>query len=730
MSFLHFNAMSLPGKRPKRGSTRPAIQFSFLFFLPALAAAIALGIPIASAQHWTEQAEPPAPPKRPVTVKDGIELTRLADRQYFLGARSAGRVAQFSHDGKLFVMVLRRGRLASETNEYSLLLFRSAQAFDSPKPDVLLKMSSSSNRDAIGSVRWLGDSHTLLFLGENRGEVSQVFSFDIDSRRLKRLTHHPTPISSYDITADGRKLVFLADPIMNRTDCSKEEFRHGIVIADQQLADLIRDPCGRSLQFQHVGDLFVQRAGQSAEQLKVSDSIQNSGPLSLSPDGRYLLVGETVRNSPPTWSGYQAEYVQDCFSGNYRTGGRVYLNLRRYLLVDIGKGVANPLLQAPSYLRLPPAVWAADSRSVSLTKTYLPLDVTDQQELEARAKTRYDATVQIPGREYRKIEHAAVQSGPESVPLDVSLEEDFTTPVRIYVSDPRSKRKALLLNPNPQLADIDLGRVEVVEWKDSNGRAWRGGLYLPIGYTPGVRYPLVIQTHGFGTERFSIDGLNDWSSAFAARPLAAAGIAVLQAGDWSFNTTEEGPRLMAEYQGAIDYLDEKGIINRNRVGITGFSRTVYDVGYTLTHSTYHFAAAVLADGVDAGYFQFVAYNEIPDVIFLNGGKPFGEGLQSWVKNSPCFNLDRVHTPLRVLAFGASAGVLENWEWFSLLERLQKPVDFLLLPDAKHELIKPWERKTAQDGLVDWFRFWLKDEVDSDPTKLEQYARWGELRKLQ
>ena len=36
---------------------------------------------------------------------------------------------------------------------------------------------------------------------------------------------------------------------------------------------------------------------------------------------------------------------------------------------------------------------------------------------------------------------------------------------------------------------------------------------------------------------------------------------------------------------------------------------------------------------------------------------------------------------------------------------------------------------AQQGLVDWFRFWLKGEEDSNPVKAPQYARWRELRKL-
>jgi hypothetical protein len=36
----------------------------------------------------------------------------------------------------------------------------------------------------------------------------------------------------------------------------------------------------------------------------------------------------------------------------------------------------------------------------------------------------------------------------------------------------------------------------------------------------------------------------------------------------------------------------------------------------------------------------------------------------------------------------------------------------------------------QQGLVDWFSFWLKGEEDPETVKADQYARWRDLRKLQ
>jgi len=78
----------------------------------------------------------------------------------------------------------------------------------------------------------------------------------------------------------------------------------------------------------------------------------------------------------------------------------------------------------------------------------------------------------------------------------------------------------------------------------------------------------------------------------------------------------------------------------------------------------------------------------------------------------------------------SANILQQWEWYVALSLQRKPVEYVVLPDAAHLVVKPWERMTAQQGLVDWFCFWLKNEEDPDPAKAEQYARWRELRKLQ
>src|SRR5258708_2492066 len=123
--------------------------------------------------------------RRLITVGDVVSMTRLEDTTFISGNSS---IAHFSPDGTQFVVVIRKSNLDRKTNDFSLLLYKTADAFHSPKPELLLKMSSSSIRDAITKIRWISDNETLVFLGENPGEKPQVYTFNLNGKRLKKLT--------------------------------------------------------------------------------------------------------------------------------------------------------------------------------------------------------------------------------------------------------------------------------------------------------------------------------------------------------------------------------------------------------------------------------------------------------------------------------------------------------------------------------------------------------------
>jgi dipeptidyl aminopeptidase/acylaminoacyl peptidase len=708
--------------------------------------------------------------KRPVTVADSIGMNLLADESYYNGYSPADPVAQYSPDGSKFIVVLRRGNLERDTNDCSLLLWWTKTASESPIPEKLLTIASSSNRQAIEQIHWLDDNETLTFLGEHPGEHRQLYAFNIRTRAMQKLTNHPANLLAYDITSDGRTIAYTADePLESIFDARTT--REGVSVDTEWLPDLVDGTKGG-------GDwlnpqLFVQTKGNPPIMMKISGGVPNPLPY-LSPDGKYIVIATRVAEVPVNWSAYSDSEIKWLVKAPQPRGQ--YSWLSRYALIDIETGKQSILMDSPASRHLVSHVaWLPDSRSVAVQGVYLPLDNTEDEERKSRETNLFSVEVKVPSGEMVKISsedlrlvgwdsrgnrlvfdvgsdpmptpdapkayfrrngsgwERTTEGVPESRPTIV-LDEEINVAPKISMITPTTGRKRLLLDLNPQFSDLDFARVEEVHWKDSEGENVSGGLYFPIGYDPGKRYPLVIQTHGWNPHRFWIDGA--YTSGYAAQALAGNGIMVLQAGSNydGTNTFASVKREVGTLENAIKYLDARSLIDPKRVGLVGFSITGIYVKYALTHSPYQFAAASVADDNDLGYFQYIVdgnHDGARERMYesINGGSPFGEGLKSWMERTPAFNAQKVQAPVRIVVH-RRASLLWEWEWFVALRLLHKPVEMIYMQDGAHILVKPWERMISQQGNVDWFVFWLKGEEDPDPLKAEEYSRWRELRKKQ
>ncbi len=713
--------------------------------------------------------------KRPVTVPDSIRMTRLGDRLYDWGAPSKGLVAKISPDGKWFVVVLRKGNLETNTNDYSLILFETGEVFDSLNPRVLLSMSSSSNRPAVQNVVWMDDNDTILFLGERPGETTQLYSLKCSSKELKKLTHHATNLSSFVAAAKSGEIIFIAEN-PEVSFLNKDSARQGINITSEPLSDLIAGKHGGA-----EYTLFIQHAGGEAEtRVTTEGRVGVYSEMALSPDGLHLVVTTEATHVPDTWSEYDDQFLKSARHPASAPGAET--GVFQYELVDIPTASGSLLFNAPIAALGSEVFWSRDSQSVVVSNAHLPLNIDDAAERARRKTHTFLAEVKMSNREPVKISDEDLrlldwdaktndvvcdvgridslngkatrkayfrknddnwsrsslpQAQAKGAPVlpDIVLEENMNHPPRIFAIDSGTSRRSLLLDLNPQFQELAFAKVEEVAWKTSGHHEVKAGLYWPLDYVAGKKYPLVIQTHGWSPDRFWIDG--PWTTGFAAQALAGKGFFVLQLPDPDephvSETPKEVPAAMAIYDGAIDLLDRKGLIDRDRVGITGFSRTYWYVSYTLIHSKHHFAAAAVADGVDYSYFQYmVQSNNDPAYAgsydLTNGAPPFGKGLLKWLKVSPAFLMDKIDTPLRIQAL-YPASLLFDWHWFSGLTRLGKPVEMTYIPEGTHILQKPWDRMISQQGNVDWFCFWLKGEEDPDPAKAEQYKRWRNLRAL-
>jgi hypothetical protein len=710
--------------------------------------------------------------RRPATVADLVSMVRPGDPLYeadFIGKNVADKIALFSPDQERFIVLLKKGNIDDNTNRYSILLWRTGEVFKNPKADEIFALSSGSNEPAIEGLRWV-DNETIAFLGKQPAQPTEAFILNVRDRTLKKLTDHSTNLISFGIDPTARQVGFVAaDPTIPLfTDLTN---RHGLVVSDERLEELIAGQHAVGV----TAHLFIQSNGGPAREVSIPvDAFSDHRPC-VSPNGRYVVLLARPREIPNDWKEYKDPTIRE--ESTRGIGSHEPTPLNQWMLVDMSTTKSRVLLNSPMCNSDCELIWLPNSDSVIITNTNLPLEGSAGPERELRRSSKFTVEVKIGTGQISKITNEflgsitleaastglVLRSHSKDPKFDdqevmfkkigdmwarsdarinkaapqIVLKEDMNTPERIVAIDPPTSQEKVLFDLNPQFNNLIFGRVEEIHWKTPQGLLVKGGLYYPVHYVPAKRYPLVIQTHGWSSDRFLIDG--PFPTAFAAQVLAGKDIMVLQAEetesqDGTNNTIEEAPGQEANYEGAVDYLDGKGLIDRERVGLVGFSRTCFHIKYTLTHSKYHFAAASVTDGIDGGYLMYLVRAMsspfLADVFAkLNGGLPFGKGLESWLQHSSSFNLHKVQTPVLLVAL-QTQNLLGQWEWLPALHQLGKPVEMVAIRDGDHLLQKPWERLISLQGTVDWFSFWLKDDEDPDPAKAEQYARWRGLRKLQ
>jgi Prolyl oligopeptidase family len=396
--------------------------------------------------------------------------------------------------------------------------------------------------------------------------------------------------------------------------------------------------------------------------------------------------------------------------------------------------VSTHTLQPITYLHLPAFHGAAWYRVADILWDSVRSEVTLTYRGNPESKVPPSDTYVLRSGEWIKTSSSALQSanasdGDTDLWVDEGPDRSPVLVGRHHGALPAS----VIWDPNPQLESIALGKVSLYHWVDKDGNSWSGLLAMPPDYQRTRRYPLVIQTHGYDPKKYFVDGM--YTTGSGGRALTAKGVIVLQM-DMPLThifTPADAPFEMGGFEAAIESLATEGLVDRQRVGVIGFSFTCFHTLYALTHHPDMFAAATITDGNNMSYSQYI-FDETGGSFQkasegTNGGVPWGH-FMNWVLRSPDFNLEKVETPLLISALERGQ-LLRQWEPYAGLRRLGKPVDMLWLrhSDVTHVLVKPYHRYVSQQSAVDWFDFWLNGNEDRDPAKAGQYGRWRELRTL-
>lgn len=301
----------------------------------------------------------------------------------------------------------------------------------------------------------------------------------------------------------------------------------------------------------------------------------------------------------------------------------------------------------------------------------------------------------------------------------------------------------------PRHATIAPLRVEPRLWTNARGHYASGFVTFPRNYEAGRRYPAIFVTHGSDAdERFASPELQ-WD--YPIQVLAERGYLIVSINDpsprqnetlmrgidaWGGDTGmpyEEVQDLMWQdvvrsYEAAAAALDAEGLIDRARLGIAGFSRGSQMVNVAMTQSRL-FRAASSGDG---GYLEPSGYHSSPvSYRSVFGGPPFeADAIPHYQRLSPSFRASVASGPVLQQIARPSGPRLD---FYVALRRAGVPSEISLYPgegpesDETHLFHIPSNRLAAMQENIDWFDFWLRDQIDPDPAKAGQYRRWQEMR---
>lgn len=712
----------------------------------------------------------------PWTVVNSVEA------EYFV--EGAEGVISLSPDRHALFVVTRKGDLLTNLNIYRIHVLtaetvKSALRGVSP-PALTLEFRSSTNTPAIQSARWDPKSNAIEMIATDSSGIPQAFRWDLPINRLTQLTESEQPVVSFaNLTGTGS--VIYAVSLHSKSAVTD---RAAVFLDRQNFGDLVMGLETASLA------IYVRKAGQAAFEIgPVRRQYGNFVPEFLpTADGDGALVRWIVhpRDASTLWG-----------SGTNRTAKtalKLGAVMSEMFFWNDKSGAFQTVSKFPLKYDFAPStfLWNAQARRVVVSGAFLPQSsaeapvnrwftvALDPQNggtsilcSEAFPLSDRLASTAAPkvsaGREQGTIELAPPNANPTECkgvfgrrgngwrrlsrtpprdlrntrripPADtlangikVQIEQSANAPARLTAKGADAER--ILIDTADAATTAARATVVDMAWTSkSSGKRFNGGLILPRGnLTRPV--PLVIQVYDFDPSIYLPDGA--FPTAYAAQPLASAGIAVLlihNGGVPGTDPRDAGSSVVDCIDSAVDDLVSRGVVDAGRVGLVGFSNGGYNVIYALTHGQKtQFAAAVVADAHTGSYGWYLYY-------WLGAGEKFGERYAQqfysgslwqskgeWLSKAPSFNIDKIQAPLLMQMTGGDGGLLADLELFAGLHINKKSTDYLYLPGSPHELVQPRHRFASLSATVDWMTFWLMDRENDAPAKRDQYERWRSMR---
>lgn len=265
---------------------------------------------------------------------------------------------------------------------------------------------------------------------------------------------------------------------------------------------------------------------------------------------------------------------------------------------------------------------------------------------------------------------------------------------------------------NPFVSDLSLGKIELVKWKNkTDGLELDGLLLTPPGYTPGKSYPLLLVIHGGPAGAFQTSFALR-RGAYPVQAFASQGYVVFMPnprGSGGYgehfrkaNIKDWGYSDYNDIQDGVDELVARGIADKDRLGVMGWSYGGFMTSWTITQ-TQRFKAASVGAGV-TNLFSMYGTTDIPPFQESYFGARPWEDRELYAKHSAMSFVDKVTTPT-LIQHGTEdrrVPISQGEELYTALRSRGATVEMVKYPRSQHGLSEPKLIRDSMMRNLEWF----------------------------
>lgn len=567
---------------------------------------------------------------------------------------------------------------------------------------------------SVSQVKFIPGTNKLSFLTRGHGDkANALYEISPDGGAAQQLFAYSSSIINYDWAPDGKRLVFTYS-----------------VPAEKPKTPLNYQPKFYEEDFDtRVAAIVSLDNPSSVRNISVKGSVY---ALSWSPNGKKIAI--TVAPTSSVDDSYMEQKIK---VADANTG---------HIIAEVNNiGKFNHL------------VWSPDSRQLAYLGAYDLNDPTDgtlfvvsaeggtPRRIDEKYKGKYEQIAWVNqdrihylasegaatvlgeiyahgwnnGRVLHRAEEAMITTFSVNKSGSISYTANTPThPTELFVLEGRKSKR--ITHSNPQLEGLKMGKQEVIRYMARDGAyEIEGMLIYPIDYMPGRRYPLIVVVHGGPESHYSNGWLTNYSSP--GQMGAAEGYMVFypnyrgstgrgQEFTYSSQNDPAGKEFDDVVDG-VDYLIDKGLVDGNRVGVTGGSYGGYATAWMSTYYSDRFAAGVMFVGISNTLSKF-GTSDIPmEMYHVHERQHIWENWERQLKRSPIYYVDRAQTPLLIM-HGAEDPRVHPTQSMELYRHMkvrkpEVPVRLIFYPGEGHGNARSGSRYDYNLRMMQWFDIYLK-----------------------